>query len=398
MVVPNRKNFLYICIHSPFETCSGSGQRTALLFEALCQIGHVDLICFTDAHPPGLMKSPNYTVRFFGNIRKTDLSRKLYITNKLKFWSRYSVYPLEAQCADVVKQALRGKTYDHIVLRYLETAFITGLAYHKNLVVDVDDVPWQRLWSYVRDPDLHLRTRFFYGYSCFLSWIHLRRFMKTAGRLFFSNKDQVKGSNATHLPNIPFPRKKRNVNDTEKGKENTILFLGTLSYKPNWMGVDYFIRNIWKRVLTEIPDARFAIAGKGAPPELARQWLNHPNIELLGYVSDVATAYRRCIAVVAPIYHGAGTNIKVLEAMAMGRACVVSSFATRGLNDLLQNRQNVIITRSNKEFSAGIVELIKNSALNDHIRINAAKTIQNALKVDVFHNAVRSAFVKPADR
>ena len=50
--------------------------------------------------------------------------------------------------------------------------------------------------------------------------------------------------------------------------------------------------------------------------------LPQPGIELEGFVSDVRSAYARATIVLAPLTASAGTNIKVLEAMAMGKAIV----------------------------------------------------------------------------
>jgi len=41
-----------------------------------------------------------------------------------------------------------------------------------------------------------------------------------------------------------------------------------------------------------------------------------------GFVADVRPAYERASVVIAPLVASAGTNIKILEAMAMGKAIV----------------------------------------------------------------------------
>ena len=60
--------------------------------------------------------------------------------------------------------------------------------------------------------------------------------------------------------------------------------------------------------------------------------LAQPGIELEGFVADVRPAYRRATLVVAPLVASAGTNIKVLEAMAMGKAVVSTPAGVNGMD------------------------------------------------------------------
>ena len=57
-----------------------------------------------------------------------------------------------------------------------------------------------------------------------------------------------------------------------------------------------------------------------------------PGVAVEGFVSDVRSAYRRASVVVAPLTASAGTNIKILEAMAMGKAIVSTPAGINGLD------------------------------------------------------------------
>lgn len=61
------KSILFISTQSPFETYSGAHQRSYLLFKTLCEIGKVDLVCFTQDHLSEEDKfNDKYTIKFFG--------------------------------------------------------------------------------------------------------------------------------------------------------------------------------------------------------------------------------------------------------------------------------------------------------------------------------------------
>ena len=61
-------------------------------------------------------------------------------------------------------------------------------------------------------------------------------------------------------------------------------------------------------------------------------YLDRPGIVVEGFVADVRPAYQRAAVVVAPLVASAGTNIKILEAMAMGKAMVSTPAGVNGLD------------------------------------------------------------------
>jgi hypothetical protein len=50
------------------------------------------------------------------------------------------------------------------------------------------------------------------------------------------------------------------------------------------------------------------------------------------YVADVRPAYERAAIVIAPLVVSAGTNIKIMEGMAMGKAIVSTPAGVNGLD------------------------------------------------------------------
>ena len=60
--------------------------------------------------------------------------------------------------------------------------------------------------------------------------------------------------------------------------------------------------------------------------------LRGARMEVEGFVSDVREAYARASVVIAPLTASAGTNIKILEAMAMGKAVVSTPAGINGLD------------------------------------------------------------------
>jgi glycosyltransferase involved in cell wall biosynthesis len=155
-----------------------------------------------------------------------------------------------------------------------------------------------------------------------------------------------------------------------------LLFIGSFAHLPNVLALDFFLREVFPL----LPPGYKLHVIAGSRPEYyldfhrARVSLNlaRPGIELEAFVSDVRPAYQRAEIVLAPLTASAGTNIKVLEAMAMGRAVVSTPAGINGLD--LENGRDVIVTASAQQMAAAIEELSNNPERRREIERNARET------------------------
>ena len=119
-------------------------------------------------------------------------------------------------------------------------------------------------------------------------------------------------------------------------EQHRLLFIGSFAHLPNLLALEFFLKQVWPRLG---PGYTLHIIA-GRTPEYFLEYhrhrvqvdLNASGIELEGFVADVRPAYRRAEIVVAPLTASAGTNIKILEAMAMGKAVVSTRAGINGLD------------------------------------------------------------------
>ena len=109
----------------------------------------------------------------------------------------------------------------------------------------------------------------------------------------------------------------------------TVVFFGLLSYVPNIDGLTYFFQEIWPRIADAHPDARCKIIGGAAPPSIRA--LAGPRVELTGFVPDLRPHLSEAAVVVVPLRLGGGTRLKIVEAMAMGKAVVSTTLGAEGI-------------------------------------------------------------------
>jgi glycosyltransferase involved in cell wall biosynthesis len=109
----------------------------------------------------------------------------------------------------------------------------------------------------------------------------------------------------------------------------TVVYFGLLSTVPNADAVTYFAQNIWPRIAAEHPDARWKVLGGRPSPSLLA--LAGPRIEFTGFVSDLRPHLASAAVVVVPLRLGGGTRLKIVEAMAMGKAIVSTRLGAEGI-------------------------------------------------------------------
>jgi glycosyltransferase involved in cell wall biosynthesis len=155
-----------------------------------------------------------------------------------------------------------------------------------------------------------------------------------------------------------------------------LLFIGSFAHLPNLLALEFFLRDVWPRL-----GAGYTLhVIAGSRPEYFLDFhragvsldLHRPGIELEGFVSDVRLAYTRAELVLAPLTASAGTNIKVLEAMAMGRTTVSTLAGINGLD--LRPGIDVIVTDSAAEMAHQIERLSNDAAARKAIETAARET------------------------
>ncbi len=147
-----------------------------------------------------------------------------------------------------------------------------------------------------------------------------------------------------------------------------LLFIGSFRHKPNVLAVEFFLREVFPK-LSNV--TLHVIAG----PDHQRYWdLKHPDVEVEGFVSDVRPAYRRASIVVAPLVASAGTNIKIMEAMAMGKAIVSTEAGIHGLE--LERDRDVIVTNKPEIMAAAISHLLDHPEDRLELERNARETAE----------------------
>jgi len=178
-----------------------------------------------------------------------------------------------------------------------------------------------------------------------------------------------------------------------------VIFTGSMDWEANIDGVEYFCRDIWPRVLTRVPEARFRIVGRDPHPRVRR--VASESVEVTGTVPSIIDHMRQAAVLVVPLRIGGGTRIKIYEGMAMGKATVSTSVGAEGLD--VQHGRDVLLGDDPVSFADAIVNLLRDGNLRRKFGGAAAATARQydwsviaARFVEVLEKTMRAASALPA--
>lgn len=144
-----------------------------------------------------------------------------------------------------------------------------------------------------------------------------------------------------------------------------LLFIGSFRHFPNVAAYRFFTEEIWPLLRDKFPELSLTVVCGADYLTYWRAFTDSPEpapdsrIRLLDFVRDVRPLYVESNLVLVPTTVSAGTNVKVLEAMAMERAVVSTSSGCAGLG--LLHGHSVWVGDSAEAFAAGVATLINDA-------------------------------------
>lgn len=148
------------------------------------------------------------------------------------------------------------------------------------------------------------------------------------------------------------------------GRPPIFLFVGTMCYEPNVDAVRFFATAILPLIRRHEPTAQFLIVGHD-PTEAVRALKSIPGVDVTGTVASVESYLREAAVFVAPIRFGGGTRIKILEAMAHGKAVVSTTVGAEGLE--VESGKHLLLADSPAAFAESCLLLLNDAVLRARI-------------------------------
>jgi glycosyltransferase involved in cell wall biosynthesis len=131
-----------------------------------------------------------------------------------------------------------------------------------------------------------------------------------------------------------------------------VLFMGSPTHLPNAWALKLIYERIAPTLLRKRHDLQFACIGKDLS-----LWPAVKKVQMIGEVDDIRPYLQGATVCIAPIYHGSGTRVKILDYLASRVAVVSTTKGVQGIDGLIDG-ENVVIRDDLEEFENAILNLV----------------------------------------
>jgi glycosyltransferase involved in cell wall biosynthesis len=364
---------------APQSGGNGLAMRAGMLLEALAERWPVELVIVPLSGPPsplewasGLARavtviapsSPSDAREHIGGQLADPLLRARLAASAPLWQPAAAAPPTLAKEALAAIGARAGRPRAVLVLRgYLAPlgATLARLLAAERLIIDLDDDDEGYARSLGADEEADAVARLARAWlpdADVVSAAAEREARTIAAR--YGLRAVVTVPNAVRLPRSP---------PTAPPGDGRLLFVGNLTYGPNIEAAHLLAEEILPLVRGRHPGAGVDLVG----PHGGRLGASGAGVRVHGLVADLEPLYHSADVVLAPLRHGGGTRIKVLEAFAHARPVVATATGVAGL--AVRDGHDVLLGDSAEDLAHAVCRLLEDGELRARIAEHAAQTL-----------------------
>ncbi len=152
-----------------------------------------------------------------------------------------------------------------------------------------------------------------------------------------------------------------------------LIYIGSMDWYPNEDAVSFFADDVFPKIQEKVPDVKFSIVG-GNPSKRVQKLADREGIVVTGRVPDIKPYFEETTVFVVPLRIGSGTRLKILEALAMGKAIVSTSVGAEGL--ALRDGEEIFIADAPVAFAEAVTRLLTAPPLRRKIGENGRARVE----------------------
>ena len=361
----------------PYPPEQGTSLRNYHILRGLISNHQVSLLSYNESEeiaetPPELSAS-----RLVGAVpvpRRTSTGRliKLFSSRQPDLSHRLRSSEFEAilrgELTGHSHSGKEGKSYDTVQIEGLELAhtipIVRRFSPQSRIVLDEHNAE-SELQQRALDTDTSSPDRWPAAAYSWVQVARLRRFEAWACRsadwvTVVSDQDYnhlqalVPGLRATVVPScIDVEAYRKSANSNEKKFD--LLFTGKMDYRPNVDAVLWFAQKIWPIVRAVRPSTTWAVVGK-RPHRRLRSIKALDGVTVTGWVDHVPPYMSGAKVFIMPFRIGSGTRLKLIEAMATGKAIVSTRLGAEGFD--IEHNKEMLLEDEPEGFAEAILKLL----------------------------------------
>jgi glycosyltransferase involved in cell wall biosynthesis len=357
---------LFLTFQFPFPPDNGARIKTLSILDYLRPRHDLSVLCLTRREPDGDQRR---WAAAFGDVRWVVLDRGRNPVSLLRSYLSGIPLSIERNRSGEMSRLVAGELADAdavlvdgwLMAQYLPEGFRRRKLLHEH---NAEYVIWERQAQLERGPRgvlVRREARRVRAYEA--------RIVQKFDHVFaVSEQDrdalvEIGGDPARTrvLPNLPDASLLELPTLAFERSQPVVLYFGTLSWQPNIEGLERLITRVFPLVRGKAPQARLLIAGRDAPPALARLARGTDGVEYVGPVADAEELYAMVRVFVEATRSGGGTKLKILNALARGLPVVASEEAVEGIEVIAG--EHLLTAGDGEAMAAEVVRLLSDAAL-----------------------------------
>ena len=399
----SRQRVLILTPQSPYPPHQGTSIRNYNLLIRLAPHAEITLVTFVDADQPDPTTSPlrEHCQAIYAHPvpLRTQVQRlRALLTSPLPDMAhRLESPPMH----ETVQRLAREQKFDVLLVEGIEMApymfaYLAAAAPDRRPRVIFDDHNAEYiLQKRAFLTDVRIPARWHAALYSLIQWIKLRRYEARVCReadhvIVVSEADEANiqrldvPTPVTVLPNgvdIGFYR------DYEsEGRHHVVMppeslvFTGKMDFRPNVDAALWFVKHVWPRVRDHIPNAHVYFVGRSPHPRLLEN-VQSPGVFITGAVPDVRPYIAQAGAFIVPLRVGGGTRLKILEAMAMGKAVVSTRLGAEGYP--VESGRHLLVADNPAEFAQAVIRVLQDTSLRQQLGREARAFVEQHYDWDV---------------
>ena len=175
----------------------------------------------------------------------------------------------------------------------------------------------------------------------------------------------------------------------------TLIYTGGMNMFANRDAVMWFLAEVWPAISAARPEVQFCVVGQDPPKELKAAALRDPRIVVTGYVDDIRPFVRKAAVYVVPLRVGGGTRLKVLDAMASGKAIVSTSVGCEGID--VEAGEHLLVADTPQAFAQTTLALLADSAQQRRLGAAARTHVEQRYGWSAMGDRLMDAYAQALD-
>lgn len=370
----------------PFPLNTGKRIRTFNLTNELAKNIEISYLAYGDISNDSAkyLRLHNITPYAVKPVDLKQLGIKFYFKLFLNIFSPFPYIVTShytSRFAKKLDQLIKINIYDIIIVEWTPYAiYVKNIINCKKIIVahNIESDIWKR---YLENEKNYIRRLYIQLQYNKLMTFERNAFKWVDGATAVSSKDSSFIENLNLKYNAAVIE---NGVDTEyfhpienKINDNTLVFTGSMDWRPNQDAALYFVNEIFPLLKKIIPNINVYFVGRNPPQHIIK--LGDLNgITITGIVDDVRQYIAQSALYIVPLRIGGGSRLKILEAMAMKKPIVSTSIGAEGLD--VTNYKDILLADTPEDFCSLCIKVLRDHQLSETIAQNGFELVYTKYK------------------